>query len=104
MRRTTSPPRWSRPRIGGLSFASVPRPGAPFSRRRRPGRPPWRRPPAGPGAGDDVDLVDLDLALQPRRREPGGEPAPELLGHRLHVGLGEVQLLAALPGGEGQPL
>src|SRR3954471_23977305 len=50
MRRTTSPPRWSRPRIGGFSFSSVPRPGAALSRRRRPGRP-FRRPrPAGPCA------------------------------------------------------
>ena len=32
-------PRYSRPKTGGFSFSSVPRPGAPFSRRRRPGRP-----------------------------------------------------------------
>src|SRR4051794_9548035 len=50
IRAATSPPRWSRPRIGGLSLASVPRPGAALSRRRRPGRP-FRRPrPAGPCA------------------------------------------------------
>ena len=39
IRMTTSPPRWIIPKIGGFSLASVPRPGAPFSRRRRPGRP-----------------------------------------------------------------
>ena len=39
MRTTTRPPRWIRPRIGGLSFASVPRPGAPASLRQRPSRP-----------------------------------------------------------------
>jgi hypothetical protein len=39
IRMTTSPVRWIMPKIGGFSFASVPRPGAPFSRRRRPSRP-----------------------------------------------------------------
>jgi hypothetical protein len=39
MRMTTSPVRWIIPKTGGFSFANVPRPGAPFSRRRRPGRP-----------------------------------------------------------------
>src|SRR4051794_11764089 len=48
IRGTISPPRCRRPRIGGLSFASVPRPGAPLSRRRRPGRPFLRPRPAGP--------------------------------------------------------
>ena len=38
IRITTSPVRWIIPKTGGFSFASVPRPGAPFSRRRRPGR------------------------------------------------------------------
>src|SRR3954471_10699043 len=44
----TWPPRWIRPRIGGLSFSRVPRPGAPASLRRRPSRPFWPRPQAGP--------------------------------------------------------
>ena len=35
---TTSPLRCIMPKIGGFSFASVPRPRSPFSRRRRPGR------------------------------------------------------------------
>src|SRR4051812_42391392 len=39
MRRTTWPSRWIKPRIGGFSFSSVPRPHAPLSRRRRPARP-----------------------------------------------------------------
>ena len=39
MCRTTGPPRWIRPRIGGLSFSDVPRPGMPLSLRRRPERP-----------------------------------------------------------------
>ena len=69
-----------------MSFASVPRPGAPLSRRRRPAAPFFDGRRLALVAGDDVDLVDLDLALQPRRRELGGEPVPQLLGHGLHVG------------------
>src|SRR4051812_26674852 len=45
--KTTGPPRWIRPRMGGLSFSSVPRPGAPASLRRRPSGPFWPRPRAG---------------------------------------------------------
>ena len=47
---TTWPPRWIRPRMGGLSFSSVPRPGAPASLRQHPSRPVWPPPPAGPCA------------------------------------------------------
>src|SRR3954447_494451 len=39
IRRTTCPSRWIKPKIGGFSFSSVPRPQAPFRRRRRPARP-----------------------------------------------------------------
>ena len=75
-----------------MSLASVPRPGAPLS----PGV--GRGAPFGDGrrltlvAGHDVYFVDLDLALEPHRREPGGEPLPRMLGHGLHVRRGEVQL------------
>ncbi len=50
MRSTTWPPRWIRPRIGGLSFSSVPRPGAPASLRHRPSRPFWPLASAAPCA------------------------------------------------------
>src|SRR5512135_1718498 len=36
---TISPPRCNIPKIGGFSWASVPRPRSPFRRRRRPARP-----------------------------------------------------------------
>jgi hypothetical protein len=81
---TTSPPRRSRPRTGGRDALS------------------------GDGgrltlvAGDDVDLVDLHLAVQDRRRHLGGEPVPQGLGHRLHVRDAEVQLPGDLPVGEVQ--
>src|SRR3954463_11299072 len=38
IRRITWPLRWIKPRIGGFSISSVPRPRAPLSRRRRPAR------------------------------------------------------------------
>jgi hypothetical protein len=52
-------------------------------------------------AGDDVDLVDLDLAFQRRRREPGRQAVPQLLGHELHVGLAQAQLPGDLSIGTG---
>src|SRR3954462_4793279 len=48
IRRTTCPSRWIKPRIGGFSFSSVPRPQALLSRRRRPARPFFGRPPGCP--------------------------------------------------------
>src|SRR3954451_8806122 len=83
MRSTTCPPRWIRPRIGGLSFSSVPRPGpallpaggtaqgAPFRDRGRSALVPGR----------DVDLVDLPHAFQCCCRDPGRQPVAQLLGH-----------------------
>src|SRR4051812_36631231 len=50
-----------------------------------------------------VDLVDLDLTPKDHRRELGGEPAAQLLGHELHVGLAQVQLPGDLPVGEVEP-
>jgi len=44
IRIATSPVRWSIPKTGGFSLASVPRPRSPFNRRRRPGRPFFSRP------------------------------------------------------------
>src|SRR4051812_9203506 len=67
-------------------------PGAPFGDR---GRVPVV-------ARYHVDLVDLDLAPKDRRRELGGEPLPQRLGHGLHVGDAEVQLPGDLPVGEVQ--
>src|ERR671914_579916 len=59
--RTTGPPRWIRPRMGGLSFSRVPRPAC----------VDVRAAPFGHGrglalvAGHHVNLVDLHLTLQP---------------------------------------
>src|SRR6266446_740609 len=48
IRITPSPPRWIIPKIGGFSVASVPRPGFPLRRLRRPRRPFFPPPRASP--------------------------------------------------------
>src|SRR4051794_17968108 len=83
MRNTTCPPRCIWPKIGGLSFASVPAlppacggvPAAPLGHRRGLALVP----------GHDVDLVDLHLALQPHRRDLGNQAAAQLLRHGLYI-------------------
>ena len=114
MRSTTWPPRWIRPRIGGLSFSNVPRPPLPFQRLRH-----WNlgqlRPARLPACGTvraasfghffrlafvpghDVNLVDLHLALQFYRRHFGDQAAAQLLCHGLHIRDGQAQLTRNLP-------
>jgi len=92
--------------MGGLSFANVPRPGEPASlpacddaRAALFGNS--RRLPLVPG--HDVDLVDLHLARQLCRRRPGGQPAAQLLRHRLRIRTVQAQLQGDLPVGKVQP-
>src|SRR3954469_3014704 len=66
IRRTTWPSRWIKPRIGGFSFSSVPRPQVPLSRRRRPARPFLDGRRVALVSRDDIDLVGLDGAFQRR--------------------------------------
>src|SRR3712207_6013092 len=103
MRMTTCPPRWIRPRIGGLSFSSVPRPGAPASLRRLRAAPFRDSSWLALVASDHIDFVDLDLALQPRSRDFGDQAAAQLLRHDLHVRPRKAQFLADLPVREVQP-
>src|SRR5215207_5681446 len=92
MCRTTWPPRWIRPRMGGLSFSSVPRPGAPASLRRRPSRPVWPRPRAGPCGRPRRRPHDLHLTLQPGCWWGfGHEATAQMLRHGLHVGRAQAQ-------------
>src|SRR5215203_2891177 len=99
MRRITCPPRWIRPRIGGLSFSNVPRPG--------PACPGPARLPACDGVraapfghfvrlplvpGYHVNLVDLHLAFERHLRGLGGQAVAQLLRHGLHVRPAKAQL------------
>jgi len=125
---TTCPPRWIRPRIGGLSFFNVPRPPLPFQRFRRrnlgqlrPARLPAcgtvQAAPFGDGRrlalvpGHHVDLVDpagcprirLHLALQLHRRRFGDQAAAQLFRHALDIRCGQAQFAYDLPVGKGLP-
>src|SRR4051794_39847210 len=81
--RLTAPPRWIRPRTGGFSFASVPRPGAPGSLRRRPGAPFFDLAWLALRPGDKINLIDLGRAFPLRDRRPSEQTLAKLLGHRL---------------------
>src|SRR3954466_12464051 len=99
---TTWPPRWIRPRTGGLSFAAVPRPGAPSSLRRRPSRPFWPPPPAGPcGPPPRRPRRSPPRPLIPR---PGrsDQTLAQLFRHGLNVGRAQAQLQGDLPVGQVQ--
>ena len=77
--------------MGGLSFSSVPRPGAPARLR-------WARTaPFGYSrrlalvAGHHVNLIDLHLTLQPGCWDFGHEATAQMFRHRLHVGRAQMQ-------------
>ena len=91
------------PRIGGFSFSSVPRPGAPFNLLRRPCGLFFDGGGIALLTGDDINLVDLDLARQDDRRSFGGQPFAQLRRHLLHVIFIQAQLLCDLSVGEIQP-
>jgi hypothetical protein len=97
-----APVRWIIPKSGGFSFSSVPRPGAPFSRRRRPSRPFFHGFGVALVPGHHVHLVVLDLAGEPDLGLALHDPLPELRGHPLGVIGMEVQLLRDLLVGEVQ--
>src|SRR3954452_21097602 len=85
IRRTTWPSRWIKPRIGGFSFSSVPRPHAPFSRRRRPARPFLDGSRISLVPGHDVDFVGLDLAVQRRLGNLGDKAFAKMRRHVVDV-------------------
>ncbi|MGC1859951.1 MAG: hypothetical protein WA733_02195 [Methylocystis sp.] len=53
--------------------------------------------------GDDINLVDLDLARQDDRRSFGGQPFAKLRRHLLHVIFIQAQLFCNLSVREIQP-
>src|SRR3954454_18505775 len=73
--RITGPPRWISPRTGGFAFSSVPRPGAPESLRRRPGRPFLPPQPVGPCA-QPRDRLHRPQRCRPASRRERVPPAP----------------------------
>src|SRR5437868_14942429 len=81
IRMTTAPPRCNIPKIGGFSFARVPRPRSPFRRRRRGGRPFFDGHGMALMSGYHIDFVAFDLALQHDRRTTGDDPLAESLDH-----------------------
>jgi hypothetical protein len=91
------------PRIGGFSYSSVPRPGAPFNLLRRPLRPFFDGGGIALLTGDDINLVDLDLARQDDRRSFGGQPFAQLHRHLLRVIFIHAQLFCNLSVREFQP-
>src|SRR4051794_5424097 len=103
MRVTTRPPRWIIPKTGGFSSASVPRLGAPFSRRRRPGRPFLQRPRGGPCARHDVNLIALDLAAERHFELASDDPLAKLGRHYPGVVRIDPQFLSDLFVREVQP-
>jgi len=103
--RTTWPPCWIRPRMGGLSCSSVPRPGAPASLRHRASRPFWPPPPAGPCARPRRRprrsrwMPSHPAPPRPATSPPrfGDQPGAQLLRHDLRVRDGQAQLQGDLP-------
>ena len=96
IRTTTAPPRWIIPKMGGFSVSRVPRPRAPFSRRRRPRRPFFHRFRASFMAGHDIDLVAFHVSRQNRFGLAGDDAVTQVLGHPLHVVWIQPQLLGDL--------
>jgi len=82
---TTAPPRSSMPKTGGFSVANVPRPRAPFSRRRLGFRPFFDRLRVPFVPGDEIDFVTLDCAAQGRIRLEGHDACAQLRGHLMSV-------------------
>src|SRR4051812_42925429 len=99
IRRTTWPSRWIKPRIGGFSFSSVPRPQVPLSRRRRPTRPFFGR--VALVSGNDIDFVSLDRAFQRRLGDFGNQTFAKMRRHLVIVV--QAQLLSDLLVRQVQP-
>ncbi|MCB2264421.1 MAG: hypothetical protein LGR52_16005 [Candidatus Thiosymbion ectosymbiont of Robbea hypermnestra] len=66
------------PKIGGFSFASVPRPRAPLRRFFYRGWMPF-------ATRNDVNFIALDKALETRCRLAFDNAFSALKGHRLHI-------------------
>ena len=103
IRRTTWPSRWIKPRIGGFSFSSVPRPQAPLSRRRRPARPFFGRPPGCPCARRRRRPRRPRPAVQRRLGDFGDKAFAKMRRHVVDVIVVQAQLLSDLLVRQVQP-
>src|SRR5664279_1404035 len=97
IRMKTSPERCNMPRIGGFSFANVPRPRAPFGRRLRGFLFFFYSRWLPLVVGDDIDLVAFDFARKLNRRPSGLHTSAEGSCHLLNVILIQVKLGSYLP-------
>jgi hypothetical protein len=71
--------------MGGFSLASVPRPRAPFNRRRRGSLPFFHRLGMPLMSRHDIDFVALDLAAEDFRGLAFDDPFSKLGRHHLGV-------------------
>ena len=84
------------PEDRGVSFFRVPRPRAPFKRRRRPRRLFFDGFRMSFMTRHHVYLVAFHLTRQARFRLAGDDPCAQLLGHPLHVVRIQAQFLGNL--------
>ncbi len=89
--------------MGGFSFANVPRPRAPFRRRRRPLRPFFYCFRMAFVAGDNVHFIAFDLAFQNGRLLTINDALAEPHGHQVSLGDRQIQFRGDLPIRQVQP-
>src|SRR3954447_24012222 len=102
IRITTSPPRCNIPKIGGFSFARVPRPRSPFRRRLRGDGLFFDRLGMALMSCHHIDFVALVLPLQHDRSAAVDDPLSELLDHGPGIILVDVEFLGDLQSREVQ--
>jgi len=81
----TVPPRWIIPKIGGFSLFRVPRPRAPFRRRRQPFRSFFHRLWMSFMPGHDIDLIAFHVAPRDGFDLASNDTLAEWLGHPLDI-------------------
>lgn len=86
--------------MGGFSFAKVPRPFAPRSRRRRPSRPFFNGWWISFVASHDIDLIDLDRTFEFNVGGIVDNAFAQLRGHAVDIVLVKIQFVGDLPIGK----
>src|SRR6266511_4060491 len=96
IRMTTSPVRCSMPKIGGFSFANVPRPRSPFNRRRRGGRSFFDRLGMALMSRHHIDFVAFHLATERDLRLALHDALAQLRCHDLGIVRIQIEFLSDL--------